>query len=43
MRALSIDYHLRNGLNVHKGVLTSQPVAQAQKLDFRLAEEFFAA
>lgn len=43
MKALSIDHHLRNGLNVHKGVLTSQPVAQAQKLDFMLAEEFFAA
>jgi alanine dehydrogenase len=43
IQALSIDHHLRNGLNVHKGVLTSQPVAQAQKLDFVLAEEFFAA
>ena len=43
IQALSIDHHLRNGLNVHKGVLTSQPVAQAQKLDFVLAEEFFTA
>jgi alanine dehydrogenase len=43
IQALSIDHHLRNGLNVHKGFLTSQPVAQAQKLDFVLAEEFFVA
>jgi alanine dehydrogenase len=42
MKALSIDLHLRNGLNVHKGVLTSSPVAQAQNLDYTLAEEFFA-
>jgi alanine dehydrogenase len=43
MQALSIDHHLRNGLNVHKGVLTSKPVAQAQKLDYISAEEFFSA
>jgi alanine dehydrogenase len=43
VNALSIDRHLRNGLNVYKGVLTSPPVAQAQNLDFQLAEEFFAA
>lgn len=43
VQALSIDHHLRNGLNVHKGVLTSKPVAQAQGLDFALAEELFAA
>lgn len=43
IQALSIDHHLRNGLNIHKGILTSQPGAQAQKLDFVLAEEFFAA
>lgn len=42
MNALSIDHHLRNGLSVHKGVLTSRPVAQAQGLDFALAEELFA-
>jgi len=41
VKALSIDHHLRNGLSVHKGVLTSQPVAQAQGLDFALAEELF--
>ena len=39
MKALSIDHHLRNGLSVHKGVLTSKPVAEAQGLDFSLAEE----
>ena len=43
VRALSIDHHLRNGLSVHKGVLTSKPVAQAQGLDFALAEELFVA
>ena len=43
VKALSIDHHLRNGLNVHKGVLTSKPVAQAQGLDFALAEELLAA
>ena len=43
MKALSIDLHLRNGLNVHKGFLTSQPVARAQNIDFVLAEEFFAS
>jgi alanine dehydrogenase len=43
INALSIDHHLRNGLSVHKGVLTSEPVAQAQGLDFALAEELLAA
>jgi alanine dehydrogenase len=43
VKALSIDHHLRDGLNVHKGVLTSKPVAQAQGLDFALAEELFMA
>ena len=43
VNALSIDHHLRNGLSVHKGVLTSKPVAQAQGLDFALAEELLAA
>jgi alanine dehydrogenase len=42
MKALSLDHHLRNGLSVHKGVLTSKPVAQAQGLEFALAEELFA-
>ena len=43
IKALSIDHHLRNGLSVHKGVLTSRPVAQAQGLDFALAEDLLAA
>ena len=43
MSALSVDHHLRNGLSVHKGVLTSKPVAQAQSLNFVLAEELLAA
>ena len=43
VNALSIDHHLRNGLSVHRGVLTSKPVAQAQGLDFALAEELLSA
>jgi alanine dehydrogenase len=43
MQALSIDHHLRNGLSVHKGVLTSKPVAQAQGLDYASAEELLLA
>ena len=43
LSALSVDHHLRNGLSVHKGVLTSKPVAQAQSLNFILAEELLAA
>jgi alanine dehydrogenase len=43
MKALSIDHHLRNGLSVHKGVLTSEPVAQAQGLDCTTAEELLVA
>ncbi len=43
MSALSVDHHLRNGLSIHKGVLTSEPVAQAQRLDFVLAEELLVA
>jgi alanine dehydrogenase len=43
IKALSVDHHLRNGLSVHKGVLTSQPVAEAQGLNFSLAEELLAA
>jgi alanine dehydrogenase len=29
LRAIAEDRHLRNGLNVHKGRVTSQPVAEA--------------
>ncbi len=43
MKALAIDHHLRNGLSVHRGVLTSEPVAQAQRLDYVPAEELLAA
>ena len=43
MKALSIDHHLRNGLSVHKGVLTSKPVAQAQGLEFEPAEGLLMA
>ena len=31
-RAITEDPHLRNGLNVHDGLLTCQPVAEAQGL-----------
>ncbi|QWD59421.1 alanine dehydrogenase [Polynucleobacter sp. MWH-UH35A] len=41
--ALSIDQHLRNGLSVHKGVLTSMPVAVAQGLKYASAEELLVA
>jgi alanine dehydrogenase len=41
--ALIHDHHLRNGLSVHRGILTSAPVAQAQRLDFVAAEELLAA
>jgi alanine dehydrogenase len=34
---------LRNGLSVHKGILTSEPVARAQGLDCASAEELLAA
>jgi alanine dehydrogenase len=43
MAALSSDHHLRNGLSVHKGILTSKPVAMAQGLDFEAAEALLAA
>ncbi|CAM3812683.1 alanine dehydrogenase [Polynucleobacter antarcticus] len=39
MMALTQDRHLRNGLSVHKGVLTSEPVAKAQKQAYTSAEE----
>jgi alanine dehydrogenase len=43
VKALSMDHHLRDGLSVHKGVLTSKPVAQAQDLEFAPSEELFMA
>jgi alanine dehydrogenase len=33
-RALLDDVHLRGGLNVHRGMLTEQHVAEAQDLDY---------
>ncbi len=33
-RALETDPHLRNGLNVHRGMLTEDHVAEAQGLDY---------
>jgi len=43
MQALSMNHHLRDGLSVHRGMLTSEPVAQAQRLDYVPAEELMAA
>ncbi|WP_114662060.1 alanine dehydrogenase [Polynucleobacter necessarius] len=43
VQALSTDHHLRNGLSIHKGVLTLEPVAQAQGLEYALAEDLLAA
>ena len=43
IKALSINHHLRKGLSVHRGMLTSEPVAQAQRLDFVSAEELLTA
>ncbi|MCW1966350.1 alanine dehydrogenase [Polynucleobacter sp.] len=43
LQALSINRHLCNGLSVHKGELTSLPVAQAQGLKYSLAEDLLAA
>ena len=33
-QAIADDPHLRNGLNVHEGLLTCRPVAEAQGLTF---------
>ena len=43
IKALTIDHHLRNGLSVHRGALTSEPVAAAQGLDFVSTEGLLAA
>ena len=42
INALTYDQHLRNGLSVYRGLLTSLPVAKAQGLDFVPAEELLA-
>jgi alanine dehydrogenase len=41
-RAIAQDPHLRNGLNVHAGKLTCQPVAEAQGLGWTPAEQLAA-
>ncbi len=38
-QALSDDHHLRNGLNVYKGDLTIQEVAEVQGLSFKSAKQ----
>ncbi len=38
-QALKDDVHLRNGLNVHTGHITSKEVAEALKLDYKPATE----
>lgn len=38
-QALEDDVHLRNGLNVHAGVLTCKEVAEALSLDYQPAKE----
>jgi alanine dehydrogenase len=43
VKALAYDHHLRNGLSVHRGKLTSEPVAKAQKVDFVPVEELLVA
>ena len=43
MTALSRDHHLRSGLSIHRGHLTSEPVAKAQSLDFVSPDELMAA
>jgi len=40
---LSHDHYLRKGLSVHRGNLTSEPVAKAQSLDLVTTEELVAA
>ncbi len=37
-KALEADHHLLNGLNVHKGKITCEPVAVAQNLDYTPAK-----
>jgi alanine dehydrogenase len=41
-RALRADKHLRNGLNIHCGKLTCEPVAQALKMQAVPAQALFA-
>ena len=41
-RAIAEDAHLRNGLNVHAGKLTCQPVAEAQGLAYTAPDKLAA-
>ncbi|MGL4285151.1 MAG: alanine dehydrogenase, partial [Phreatobacter sp.] len=43
LQALVNDPHLRNGLNIHRGRVTSKPVAESLALDFQPANEALAA
>lgn len=43
LQALVNDPHLRNGLNIHRGRVTSKPVAESLALDFQPASEALAA
>jgi alanine dehydrogenase len=38
-RALGEDLHLRNGLNVHEGMIAHRAVAEALKMRFTPAEQ----
>ena len=42
-QAMLMDQHLRNGLSVYQGVLTSSPVAKAQNIDYSPAEDIIMA
>ena len=41
-RAIADDPHLRNGLNVHDGKLTCEPVAEAHGLTYTAPEQLAA-
>lgn len=43
LKALVTDPHLRNGLNIHRGRVTSKPVAESLALDFLPASDALAA
>ncbi|MBN8943391.1 MAG: alanine dehydrogenase [Rhizobiales bacterium] len=43
LQALVNDPHLRNGLNIHRGRVTSKPVAESLALDFLSASDALAA
>jgi alanine dehydrogenase len=39
LEAMELNPHLKNGLSIFKGYLTSAPVAKAQKLNYIAADE----